>query len=152
MTIDSIGFVARVNLPYQGPPTRAYVHQAGLDLFGADDPHAAAKQYLLESLAGNRGAFADQTYLLAAVWGDAARQERVIDVFGFSDVHPDQWPGNPDVSGWVIRNGIIVPSTKLTCGDMTIVLGEEEKYRRNSRSLEEYLVNPPVINERIVNW
>ena len=88
-------------------------------------------------------------YLLGAIWGK--KDEKIIDLFGFSDI--SEWPGNPDVTSFVIKNGgydtredddSFVES--YTCGDTLIMLGEEEKYRRTTKSLDEYMRNPPEIS------
>jgi len=81
-------------------------------------------------------------YLLAVMWGD--KRTKVIDFFGYSDVQ--DWPGNPDVSSWVLRDGVFMHKKNLTrgdttCGDSLIMLGEEERYRRTRANLSDYMSN-----------
>ena len=61
--------------------------------------------------------------------------------------------GGLDGSSFIIKNGrydvredynSFVES--YTCGDTLIMLGEEEAYRRTTRSLDEYMRNPPEIS------
>ena len=109
------------------PPIRVYLHSAGQEIYEGSENKA--KDHLGEVLQMPPPGvdYSQFDYLLAAMWGDEATGEKVIDFFGFSDVQP--WLGNPDVKLWVVRNGVLAPKA-TTCGETLIMLGEEEKYRR----------------------
>lgn len=135
-------FVARLNFSIEVPRIRSYVHEAGIsEAYGSKDPVLEARNHLLEILERNREKLRVFNYVLAAIWGDNGT--KFIDFFGYNGIN--RWPGNPDVSAFVSRNGIYVPQTQTTCGDTLIVLGEEEKHRRTRSSLDDYMNNPPYI-------
>ncbi len=148
-----MAFIGRINLPDLKVPVRAYVHEAGFnEAYKGDIEEAQAylKDFMTDSLRWYSGKeIMKFDYLLGAIWGK--KDEKIIDLFGFSDI--SEWPGNPDVTSFVIKNGgydtredddSFVES--YTCGDTLIMLGEEEKYRRTTKSLDEYMRNPPEIS------
>lgn len=91
--------------------------------------------------------------MIAAVWGDDSN--RMIDLFADSDLdsndNPKKWPGNSDKRSYFIKNGVILPVESIDsreavgCGDMDIILGYEEMFRREKKNLREFLDNPPQI-------
>ena len=154
------------------PVTRVYIHSAGFaEVYGhkpAEDEaeeHERLRRHVPDLVDAAMGHFSDVwdkcrhasvddpsfigdfAYVLAVMWGDKSRNEKVIDFFGFSGIN--EWPGNPDVSAWVMREGvyvsqerfgdIYVQNRKITCGDTLILLGREEQYRRKTSTLEEYV-------------
>lgn len=145
-------FIARINLPANTPPVRAYLHTAGFEeVYGGKIEPAA--DYLLEVLSifhslptpeqGN------QDFLLAAIWGEIKPSDhtpsRNLDLFGLSDIVKN-WPGNPDVSAWVFENGVYKHTHQITCGDTLIMLGEEENFRRTRcGSLNDYRYSYPLL-------
>ena len=154
-----MNFFARFNMPdFDGVPVRAYVHNAGRDLWtlGDEEEITAAKRHLLESL-GSLSGLNQLDYLLAVMWGkldvkaaSCVGGYRMIDCFGYSDVPKDpmHWPGNPDVESWTMQDGVYVKKNKIipggtTCEDSLILLGEEAKYRRDCHNLREYVMNAP---------
>lgn len=140
--------VARINFPDKSPPARAYVYGHGLEeCFSGNKGliHEALDYFeFVHKKAKSKIPISDQIdYFLGVIWGNKVTGEKTVDLFGFYDIK--EWPGNPTVSEWVVRNGVFVRSHELTCGDTLIVLGKEESYRRFRNSLKEYLMNPPDI-------
>lgn len=129
----------------QLPPVRAYIHEScSFEAFSSPCNRSIdieAKEHLILSLGKNLELVEDADYMLAAIWGN--ENSKMIDVFKYTDVK--DWPGNPDVSAFVMQNGVYIPRKEITCGDTLIVLGIEEKYRRTTKSLKEYMKNPPGI-------
>ncbi|MFH0832302.1 MAG: hypothetical protein V1900_01080 [Candidatus Aenigmatarchaeota archaeon] len=128
-------FVARMSFPNREPPVRAYVHKAGLAAYG-DYPIEGAKRYLLEVLDNYQKECAHYNLILAALWGDNG--SRMIDFFGFSNIGK-RWDKNPDISAWVIKDGLHIPKKEITCGDTLIALGREEECRRFSSNALDYM-------------
>lgn len=136
-------------------PVRAYVHEAGFEEV-YDGSVEMARAYLESFMKDSLNWYSGKEirgfdYILGAVWGKKDKDEKIIDLFGFSDIN--EWPGNPDVTSFVIKNGSYdadenYDSTlkSYTCGDTLIMLGEEEAYRRTTKNLEEYFRNPPSIS------
>jgi hypothetical protein len=139
-------FVARFNVPNRFLlPGRAYLHQAGLqEAFGSQDPVGEAGRHFLDVLGiMNRGEIGKRyDFILATIYGDIEHRKS-IDCFGFTCLYP--WPGNPDISPWVCKNGVFVLDKVTTCGDSMIVLGQEEAHRRACGDIVAYLCNPPKI-------
>ncbi len=127
---------------------RAYVHEAGLkEAYRRIDD---AGEYLRNALDTYKSECSRYKFILAALWGRVSDNsvEKVADFFGLSDISDEKWPGNPDVSAWVVKNGIYVREGypqpgQITCGDTIMVLGEEEKHRRECASLTTYATIPP---------
>jgi|TARA_Y100000034_G_scaffold49088_1_gene60680 hypothetical protein len=154
MTAQESPFVARINLPNEKTPIRAYVHKAGQgEVFV--DPVKAINYFKQELASGLKCSLEDYDFVLATIWGEESpgksyeNQKRNIDIFGFG--YTENWPGNPDVSTLAVRNGICEPNydpnkdfgSVLTCGDTLIMLGREEEYRRVRPTLQSYLHLPP---------
>jgi len=151
-------FRARISLPDRKFPIRAYIHRAGTrDVFGSE---ASASEYFMEQLDSYLGEnLSGYDFTLAVIWGSVGPSTinsrpktnyRNIDVFGFSGLK-ENWSGNPDVSNFVMTNGIFRPLEKpadvTTCGDTLILLGREEGYRRTTPNLDFYMINPPNLGE-----
>jgi hypothetical protein len=92
-------------------------------------------------------------YGIAVIWGNgnppheySSRSGTRIDLMTYGDVEP--WPGNPDVlavniNGKEIEQGLMMK----ICGDVAILLGREEEWRRKQPDLDTYLRNPPNIED-----
>jgi len=72
------------------------------------------------------------------LWGD--NKDRMVDFFGYRLDNGDV-TRNPEVEPWFMRNGVILQRGKM-CGEGILLLSQEEKYRRECRSLAEYLQTP----------
>ena len=121
-------------------PIRAYLHEFGSEIYRDGEANA----HFMNTLAKNPDKFKKFDYAILVLWGDIDKKERVIDAFGFSGIN--RWPGNPDVSALVFRNGLYSQSENITCGDTLILLGKEEAYRRKTKSLDDYFRNHLDIN------
>ncbi|GEM_PF-2898159 len=124
-------------------PGRGYFHTSGFnEIFGGNVD--AQESYAFEALRDNSSLLRDTDYFLVAIWGDVSKGDKVMDLFTYNGVYP--WPGNPEVSAYVLRNGIYAPEERsITCGDTLMILGKEEEHRRQTTNLNEYISNPPVI-------
>jgi len=149
-------FIARVNIsPFVSsvygcsiPPGRIYLHEYGNHLYGLDKETSLFSMFKQ----GIEDSFDDPSlrfdYLVGVAWGNPDTREKMIDCFGFT--FGSDWPGNPDISNWTIKNGCyvrdyVLHSGNMTCGDGLIILGKEEEYRRKCKDLEEFLTIPPKI-------
>jgi len=172
-----MNFIARFNMPNYTLPVRAYLHGAGQEMWNPEMNKkkiiSEAKDHLvstLDSMTKREKMFSSSEYvdplsfdfLLAVLWGRSnpgcgqsiSNGNRMIDFFGYSDVsrNPEYWPGNPEVEGWVMTDGIftmkphVMPGA-LTCEDTIILLGREGEYRRKCKDLKEFLEKPPVLLE-----
>ena len=147
-----MGFYARLNFPAREPAVRAYLHEAGLrEAYGNEDPMNEARTDLLEILDMGKIRtcfgeidFSEYQFILAVLWG--YNGDEIFDFCGMSDIGEDNWPGNADMSFWVLRNGVYVPdseSLKKTCGHGITAFGKEEEYRTNTQNLEIYKLKWP---------
>jgi hypothetical protein len=138
-------FTAVYRFPDIVPPGRAYLHDEGIEAFGGRRSAAfRAGMILEESLMkeSNFPRFLEEfDYLLAKIWG-AKTGDKMLTFFGFKA--RKEWKDDPSVCAWVLRNGFYhMEERDLATGDMMIVLGQEEEYRRTTRNLEEYLHGKP---------
>lgn len=138
-----MGFKARMNLPNWEPPVRAYLHDSGVGFY---KNIWDARNYLLEVLGKDKENVSKYNFILAALWGkteDDSKIKKIIDFIALSDIDETRWPGNPEVSAWVVENGVYVPKKEITCGDGLIMASEEEKFRRTTSGIEEFKKNYP---------
>jgi hypothetical protein len=160
-----MNFIARFNMPKYHVPVRAYLHSTGQEMWDPDenkeDVIRNAQKYLIKTFDSIRDDLLSFDYVLAVLWGQSnpgcgqslSNGNKMIDCFGYSGVshNPDYWPGNPEVEGWVMSDGLftfkngIFPGG-LTCEDATILIGKEGEYRRKCKDLKEFLNVSPVIS------
>lgn len=149
-------FVARINgnniVSPRVPLVRAYVHQAGLDLWGGDSPKARvaeAARHLNDVLMGEHPNMDGLEFLFAFLWGEESCGEHhsMVDFIGGFN-QGTEWPGNPSFYFWqtLDKSPIDIRRYGATCGDGLIVLGDEEKWRRKVRSFDEYRAKAPPIS------
>ncbi len=127
------------------PPGRVYTHHSWLwkvAKVAGDHFLDEAEVYLLDVLRRNREVLQPFDFVVAAVWKSEV-PERCIDLLAFGDITGKPWPGNPDISTYVFKDGIYVTDKKIICGDMIIAAGREEEHRRTRKNLEDYIKNPP---------
>ncbi len=116
-------------------PAKVFFHSAGFkELYGSIK---YARIYSELSLMRSYKDLSGFDYVLSVLWGNVQTQEKIMDIFGFSDTEP--WPGNPDVSSYILKNGVLRKENPMTCGDSLILLGQEESTRRSCKNLKEYL-------------
>jgi len=123
---------------------RFYLHSAGLEeVFGNE---TNARDHLSEFIDNHPAVFSPYTYVLGTVRGDVQSGDKLVDVFGFM---LKNWSDNPDVYPWTVKNGVYIPEVNIChyCGDTLMLLGEEEKFRRTKKSLEEYIFHDPDLGE-----
>lgn len=91
----------------------------------------------------------DATYIIAFIW--SLRGEKMVDIWKFNDNHVDDRSG-PLGDARVYREGKICNNLGLASGNTLIVLGYEERLRRQSKDLKSYLSGPvPQLPLEIMN-
>lgn len=130
----------------EGYNLRAYLHESGRGVFPKVDTrgfNAIADHFFPTVKRYQEGIGKDGDYTLAFIWGDDGVP--VIDFCRFSGID-GEWPGNPEMMGFVFRNGIYSPGEPITCEDGIIIMGSfEAPYRRTTENLNAFLRNPPEI-------
>lgn len=96
-------------------------------------------QYL-ENIITSDKFFEDATYIIIFIW--SMDGERVSDIWKFSKNNVDDRSG-PLSDVRVYKEGKICEKLGLASGNTLIVLGYEEKLRRQSEDLNSYLAGPP---------
>lgn len=124
--------IAKENLKF---PVKMFIHSSGLKEIYQTAENAL--QYTEKCLKDSLLNLKNLDYIISITWGSLVSKEKIIDVFGFSDI--SNWPGNPDVNSWVLKNKILIKENPLTCGDSLILLGKEEEIRRKCKNIEEYI-------------
>ncbi|VVB79137.1 Uncharacterised protein [uncultured archaeon] len=171
--------VARFNFPcHYAPHGRLYVHGNNLQHFGRVEDNEymchplnanqfrdvnAVNPYLPQAvshfkrvfdknpwwmLGFNRQAF---DFMVGIAWA-TGQGEKMIDWLGYRGFDKKNWPGNPEISVMVTRNGKIVRSLKsflkgehgVTCRDGSVILGLEGEHQLGKgMTLDHYINNPP---------
>ena len=137
--------------PCDIPPFKAYLHNFGKESFepnrndnrGLTNLPAMASQYLIQMLVVNEELVKGADFLIAGLWGDKDKN-RMVDLIKYSTF--DKWGGNPVMENYVLQEGILRPEVKPgMCGDMLIVLGAEEQFRRTTLDIVDYMQRNPDI-------
>jgi hypothetical protein len=113
---------------------KAYFHKSVEQILPED---GSMTYYLLKDFEKISSKSKDYNYFISILWGDS-HNNKLVDIFVYSGIK-DNWKNNPEVSSWVIKKGIWRTKNPLTCGEGLILLGEEEKFRRKTKNIEEYL-------------
>ncbi|MBI4176393.1 MAG: hypothetical protein HY518_04255 [Candidatus Aenigmarchaeota archaeon] len=94
-----MGFISRMSILLRDPPMRAYLHEAGNEVYrgGGRSVSENAAAYLLDYVDSSPSLVGKYQFILAALWGN--RSDRLIDMMGFSDIGEEKWPGNADIQG-----------------------------------------------------
>src|SRR3989344_7602383 len=128
-------FRSRFILSNGTPPGRVYLHTAGLhEVFNNGDCEVVAQKYLLRVLHDQRFILKEFEFYLGLIWGNIKEKTKVIDFFGYKNI--GEWPGNPDVVPFVVKNGFCFLNEPSTCEDSIIMLGKEGEYRRTLPDLK----------------
>ena len=91
----------------------------------------------------------DAAYIIAFIW--SMKGEKMIDIWKFNDNHVDNRSG-PLGDVRVYREGKLCDNMGLASGNTLIVLGYEERLRRQSKDLKSYLNGPvPKLPLEIMN-
>lgn len=132
-------FDKRIIFPNEVIPVKTYLHTAGRELFGAKDHQIVnACSYTLNLLERYGAHFRDFQFALFALWGDTLNNERVADVFGFTEIS-DWRSSNPEIKTLAFREYNLEHEFR-TCGDSLILFGNEEQNRRHCADLREYII------------
>ena len=134
-----MGFKARVILPENRPPGRAYIHYLGMnEVYGSVK---SAYNYLFFALS-KHDKLLTFDFFLANVWGDIKEDKKVIDFFGYKDIKV--WGNsNPSAIPFQVVNGDYFPDGIITCEDTLIAFGREGEFRRKTNNLDEFMRNYP---------
>lgn len=137
-----ISFIRRCHF-YYPKPTKGYLYNCGVqEAFCTYKPIIDPQAYLEQLVAENLSRLKDAAFLIGIIWGD--QKVKVADIFGYANVK--LWPGNPEVSNWVFRDGVYQPTPQfITCANSIRMLGLEENARRGTKSLEEYMELKPFL-------
>lgn len=93
--------------------------------------------------------YSDAAYIIAFIWN--MNGDRMVDMWKFNNNHIDDRSG-PLGDVRVYREGKVCNDLGLASGNTLLVLGYEEKLRRQSKDLKSYLDGPvPVLPLEIVN-
>ncbi len=133
-------FPVVLNRKSDTPPTRLYLHREFLT--DGREPLVAAgeaRDHFLNIREKAPEVFTGLDYVLGILWKDPTSTN--LDLFGYKDIA--RWPGNPEVSNWVFKNGVFLSTRNISCGDSLILLGREEHYRRTCANLETYFSRVP---------
>ncbi len=122
------------------PLMRGYVHSSYADDAAFIPAHFHSSLASLSRQGYIESPHNPASWFVGILWQDKKEGHRTIDFFQFSNY--TGWPGNPNVSSYVVRNGLCVPGASMTCTEGLLLLGMEEQLRRQTRSLEEYLKTP----------
>ncbi|MFA5953599.1 MAG: hypothetical protein WC812_03325 [Candidatus Pacearchaeota archaeon] len=113
---------------------KVYLHSSGKENYPTEND---SLHYLMNCIANNRKEVEKGDYFISILWSNS-KKEKLMDFFRYSGVK-ENWESNPDISPWVVNNGIWRKNQSITCGDGIILLGREEEYRRCTKNLNEYL-------------
>lgn len=131
------------------PPAKFYVHQEGFsDVFKGEEDRV--KQFLRDYKKSQR----ERTdmdpldWMMGIVWGDAFGNSR-IDSFGYK-LSRRNWKSNPNVQaeatlrvkegeGFDLLETGFDSLNPVSCGDGLLVLGTEERARRRTQDIKEYM-------------
>ncbi len=133
-----MAFTQRINFPHFHPPSKLYVH----DSLPENLRGYSSFKHFVKTICSNFDELQLYQWIIGMLWSDNG--EVVTDLFAYSGINSEVWPGNPDVSNWVVRQGIYRKDEKiLTCGDTLMALGFEEAYRRTTKDFGAYTRSYP---------
>ena len=141
-------FIAQENTRIKELPVRTYIAESWKKAFPGNELYSSKKlasEYQKSSLGPlvDLATREELSFFITGIWANESGSKN-IDVFGYS--FDKNWPGNPVIANWTIEDGGWRKNFIVECGDSTILRGEEEKYRRTTKSLQEYIENPiPIV-------
>lgn len=107
------------------------------------------EQYITNIIQQDSSYFSDAAYVICFIW--SYNGEKMVDVWRFNENPVDDRSG-PLSSVRVYREGRATDELGISSGNTLLVLGLEERLRRQSKSLQEYLEgNPPELPLDILN-
>lgn len=103
----------------------------------------------IKNIVSSDSYYVDATYIIAFLW--SLQGEKMVDMWKFNDNHVDDRSG-PLGDVRVYREGALCNDVGLASGNTLLVLGYEEKMRRQSKDLKSYLGGPaPTLPLEIMN-
>lgn len=152
-----MSFEGRIVAPNNVPPARLYVHASNFsDVFVTMEDAAGYASQALKAIPEREKESTD--FILGAIWGNQTSlgdgtflKKKVADLFLYKGIQKkigdlDTWKHNPEVSAYIIEEGIANVKNPMTCGETIRVLGQEEEYRMLTRNIREYMEMPPKIH------
>jgi len=125
-------------------PFRAYFHESmfrgGFNLF-SKEAREEAKGHLIRAIAACEH-LKDASFLLAVCW--QRDRYKITDI-----LRPKikQWALEPEYRAFRFEDGIYQPEAGgVMLGDGLRILGREEEYRRHTRSMAQFLKQPPQLD------
>lgn len=125
---------------------KVYLHRSSLDGSFAENSSEVegySRKYLAGVL-GSRGFREiinkyDISLFYSIIWGN--QQDKMIDFFGDVSIPNSE---NVETKSWIVKNGILVPSSNdgvanPTCGEGRIIFGREEEHRRSVKNIITHL-------------
>ena len=107
------------------------------------------RKHIIEIIDANANYYKDTSYLIGFIW--SYKGDKMLDLWKFNNNHVDDRSG-PLGDVRVYRNGKVCTDLGLASGNTLLVLGYEEKLRRQSSSLSDYLKGPvPKLPLEIMN-
>lgn len=136
-----MGLAAISNFYYRKPPVRAcYLdRESFIEAFGSTSPISCADRYMKTLLDKSPVPLDSYEFVLAVL--HCSNVLKTVDFFGFINISDEDWPGNPKLMLWTVKDGIYIPEE--TFEDNSIILEAEEKLRRRVKSLHEYSTSTP---------
>ncbi len=144
-------------IPSTDTPTRAYIHSAGMDVWGKNS-YKNADEYYAEVLETHNKDLQGIDYFVAVFWG--FEDSKMLDLAGFAGTEPWEYvPGgkdtNPEGFALLIKDNEIIERNDsryqkpnnmypVSCSQGFLVYGAELALRQTTANLPEYLKKPPV--------
>jgi len=119
------------------PRGKLYKHSSAADIPKKDSIRLISEFITNGSGRISREELLNMDYFLSILWSDGKKP--LFDFFGYSLDDKTNFKSNVGIRAFTIRDGIWAMPEELTCGEGIILLGEEEKLRRNCRDLTRYL-------------
>jgi hypothetical protein len=125
------------------PPGRIYFHTGGIDVFGGDRGQQikGAMDYIrraYQQAGGSRELFYQNwEFMIGALWGNNG--QRVMDAFGATEAEIASKSRNPEIEGWVVREGVARRERAISCLETFGLVTAEFNLRMGSDNLLEYL-------------
>ena len=133
MTFDKVRLISNKENS-RGFGGKIYLHHSGKKECSSGNE---LKKYMIESFHIAPSGIKDFDYFNAILWANEENM-KIVDFFGYLGVG-EKWKSNPDIESWTIRNGVWRYQNKITCGEGSILFGEEEKLRRRTKNIDDYL-------------
>lgn len=114
-----------------------------------NDDLKSLEKYIFDIIEADTDYYSDTSYIIGFIWSYDG--DKMIDVWKFNENHVDDRSG-PLGNVRVYKNGKICTNMGLASGNTLLVLGYEEKLRRQSKNLKDYLGGPvPKLPLEIMN-